>query len=477
MFTRREFIKTTGISIAGIGLSNFSSPLKLIKENFMSQRPKPEDRKFVSEIVEKTIVKVKQSINDDELARLFENCYPNTLDTTVNFKIENDKPDTFVITGDINAMWLRDSTTQVWSYLSLAVEDGKLKEMLKGVINRQTECILIDPYANAFNNGPTGSEWEKDITQMKPELHERKWEIDSLCYPIRLSYGFWKATGDSSCFDDNWQKATRLILKTFHEQQRKIDVGPYSFSRTTSWSTDTVPGNGYGNPINPVGLIASIFRPSDDATIFPFLIPSNFFAVVSLRQLSEMYQKIIKDNEFASDCLSLALEVESALHQYAVANHLSFGKIYAYEVDGFGNKLFMDDANAPSLLSLPYLGCCPVNDPVYQNTRRFVFSKNNPYFFEGKAAQGVGSPHTLVNRIWHISIIMRALTSESDDEIAQCLNYLKTTHADTGFMHESFNKDDAGDFTRSWFAWANSLFGELILKLYTEKPALLKRIY
>jgi len=473
MFTRREFIRTAGVSLAGISLTNITIPSQFMND-FISKRPEPADRKFVSEAIEKTIIKVKESINDEEIAWLFENCFPNTLDTTVYFKIENGKPSTFVITGDIHAMWLRDSTTQVWPYLGFANEDEKLKEMLKGIVNRQVECILIDPYANAFNDGPIGSEWDTDLTEMKPELHERKWEIDSLCYPIRLAYGLWKTTGDTSCFEDNWQHAMKLILQTFRDQQRKKDVGSYSFKRTTAWATDTVPGNGYGNPINPVGLIVSIFRPSDDATIFSFLIPSNFFAVISLRQLAEMYQQIINDDEFANECLSLASEVENALLNYAISDHLDYGKIYPYEIDGFGNRLFMDDANVPSLLALPYLDCS-IDDAVYQNTRRFVLSKNNPYFFDGKIAEGIGSPHTLINRIWPISIIIRALTSENDDEIIQCLHYLKTTHAGTGFMHESFNKNDAGDFTRKWFAWANTLFGELIVKLYNEKPYLLKK--
>jgi uncharacterized protein len=443
----------------------------------MSRRPNPENRKFVSGSVERIIKEIKECVADEEIAELFENCFPNTLDTTVYFKIKNGKPDTFVITGDIHAMWLRDSTAQVWPYVSLSNEDEKLKEMLKGVIIRQTKCILIDPYANAFNDGPAGSEWGKDLTEMKPELHERKWEIDSLCYPVRLAYGFWKVTGDSSCFDIEWQKAAGLILKIFQEQQRKSGKGSYTFGRITAWSTDTVPGNGYGNPITPIGLIASIFRPSDDATIYPFHVPSNFFAVVSLKQLAEIYQEIINDSEFAKVCLSLAFEIEKALQEYATADHLHFGKIYAYEVDGFGNKLFMDDANVPSLLSLPYLGCCSVDDAVYKNTRKYLFSKNNPYFFKGKAAEGIGTPHTLIDRIWTISITMQALTANDDEEIIRCLQYLKATHAETGFMHESFNKDDATDFTRKWFAWANSLFGELILKLYNEKPQILKNIF
>ena len=444
----------------------------------MNSRSKLNNRKFVSEAIEQIIAEVKNFLKDSELSALFENCFPNTLDTTINFKIENGKPDTFVITGDINAMWLRDSTAQVTPYVPFANDDDKLKQMLAGVINRQTQCIIIDPYANAFNNGSTGGEWQNDHTEMKPELHERKWEIDSLCYPVRLVYKFWKTTGDISVLNEDWRKAAKLILKTFKEQQRKNGRGPYKFGRTTAWSTDTVPGNGYGNPINPVGLIASIFRPSDDATIYLFLIPSNFFAFVSLKQLAEMHSVIFDDkdsSDFAAECLSVASEVEEALNKYAVVEHLNYGKIYAYEVDAFGNKLFMDDANVPSLLSLPYLGC-PIDDTVYLNTRKFLFSRNNPYFFKGKAAEGIGSPHTLVEKIWPISIAMRALTSNDDDEITQCIQHLKTTHAGTGFMHESFDKDNANDFTRKWFAWANSLFGELILKLYKEKPGLLKKL-
>lgn len=440
---------------------------------YMSNRPELKDRKFISPVIEEKIEEITTTIADPELAMLFENCFPNTLDTTIHFDNDNGKADTFVITGDIEAMWLRDSTAQVWPYLLFTREDKKLKSMLAGVINRQTKCILLDPYANAFYRDKVESEWRNDFTDMKLGIHERKWEIDSLCYPIRLAYHFWKLTEDTSCYDETWRTATQSILKVFKDQQRKESQGNYRFGRKTAWSTDTVPGNGYGNPVNPVGLIVSIFRPSDDAAIFPYLIPSNFFAVVSLKQLAEMHQKFWKDEDFAGACLALASEVENAITVYAISEHLSFGEIYAYEVDGFGNKLFMDDANVPSLLSLPYLGCLQRDEPVYLNTRNFLFSKNNPYFFEGTAAVGIGSPHTLINRIWPISIIMRALTSVNDDEIKKCLHYLKLTHANTGFMHESFNKDNIDDFTRRWFGWANSLFGELILKLYRERLELL----
>lgn len=473
---RRTFIRQAGGAGMAVLLPAFAKS-SFYQPGFPSGRPPLSERKFTSQAVEATINRMKSVIKDPEIAWLFENCFPNTLDTTVFFKTIDNKPDTFVITGDIHAMWLRDSSAQVWPYLPLMKEDKDLQKLIAGVINRQTRCILIDSYANAFNDGPTGSEWDKDITAMKPELHERKWEIDSLCYPVRLAYHYWKITGDTTPFDAKWKEAMLLVVKTFKEQQRKENKGPYSFGRVTSWSTDTVPGNGYGNPAKPVGLIVSVFRPSDDATIFPYLIPSNFFAVTSLKQLSEMSSEILQDKKFASECKSLAAEVEAALKKYASASHSPFGSIYAYEADGFGNQLFMDDSNVPSLLSLPYLGAVPVNDPLYQHTRKFILSDSNPYFFKGKYAEGSGSPHTLGDMIWPMSIILRIITSIEDKEIRSCLSMLKATHAHTGFMHESFHKDHPEKFTRKWFAWANTLFGEMILKLYHEKPYLLSLQY
>jgi meiotically up-regulated gene 157 (Mug157) protein len=269
----------------------------------------------------------------------------------------------------------------------------------------------------------------------------------------------------------------KLVYKTFREQQRKDGTSPYKFMRNTAWATDGVVLGGYGNPINPIGLIVSIFRPSDDATIFPFLIPSNYFALVSMRQLTEIFSTAINDNETAMKWLLFGDELEEALNNYAAHNHLNYGNIFAYEVDGFGNKLFMDDANVPSLLSLPYLNAINVKEEIYQNTRKFLFSKNNPYYFEGKAEKGIGGPHAGLNMIWHISIIMRGLTSIDKNEIRECIKILKQTHANTGFMHEAFHKDDANKFTRPWFAWANTLFGEFILKVNEQYPKLLREIY
>jgi meiotically up-regulated gene 157 (Mug157) protein len=256
-----------------------------------------------------------------------------------------------------------------------------------------------------------------------------------------------------------------LVIKTFKEQQRKDGLGPYKFQRVTERQLDTVCNDGYGNPVNPVGLIVSTFRPSDDATTFGFLVPSNFFAVVSLRQMGEIAEKVINDSVLASDSKVLAGEVEQALKRYAVLQHPKYGKVYAYEVDGFGNAYFMDDANIPSLLALPYLNAIDRDDPIYQNTRKLVWSEDNPYFFRGSAGEGIGGPHIGYDMVWPMSIIMRAQTSADDREIVDCLRILRNTDADTGFMHESFHKDNPAKFTRSWFAWVNTLFGELIVDL------------
>jgi meiotically up-regulated gene 157 (Mug157) protein len=413
-------------------------------------------------------------VKNKELAWLFENCFPNTIDTTVFHATKNDVPDTYVITGDIEAMWLRDSSAQVFPYLQFITQDKELQNVIAGVINRQTTCVLRDPYANAFYKEENKiGEWAKDLTDMKPGVHERKWEIDSLCYPIRLAYNYWKISGDTKPFDAAWQKSIKTTLKVFRDQQRKENLGPYKFQRTTPVGTDTLPMNGYGYPVKPVGLICSAFRPSDDATVYSFLVPSNFFAVVSLKQAAEMMTAIAKDQSTASQLTALAQEVEKALKEHAIVEHKILGKVYAFEVNGFGSYNLMDDANVPSLLSLPYLGSVKNNDPVYINTRKLILSAYNPFFYKGKAGEGVGGPHVGQDMIWPMSIVMRALTSNDNAEIKNCIDLLRRTHGDTGFMHESFHKDDPKKFTRKWFAWANTLFGELLWKTYKEKPHLL----
>lgn len=470
MTNRRDFIKKGTLAVAGLSFVNTEAAWGniLTQDKFVSKRPVVGKRNFTSAAVEETIKITKAKIKDPKLAWMFENCFPNTLDTTVEFGTKNNKPDTFVITGDIHAMWLRDSTAQVWPYMPLATKDEKLKTLLAGVIHRQTQCVLLDPYANAFNKELTSGHWESDKTDMKPGLHERKWEIDSLCYTVRLAYHYWKTTGDTSVFDADWKKAAATIVETFKAQQRKNGLGPYKFERETTRQLDTLSNDGWGQPLNPVGLINSSFRPSDDATTYGFLIPSNLFAIASLKQLAEISTKVTKDETFAKACSTLADEVEAAVRRYGIVEHPKYGKVYAFEVDGFGNAAFMDDANVPSLLALPYLGCVDKNDPVYQNTRKLVWSTDNPYFFRGSAGEGIGGPHVGYDMIWPMSIIMRAMTSSDEREIAWCVKTLRDTEGGTGFMHESFHKNDPAKFTRSWFAWANTLFGELTLKLVNE---------
>ncbi|MFZ4619627.1 MAG: glycoside hydrolase family 125 protein [Bacteroidota bacterium] len=474
MISRRSAIKISGASIAGIAAG--LSPFQLLPgaEKFIPLRPPIQQRKFVSDSVEALISSAKKAIADDELRWLFENCFPNTLDTTVETGMRDGKPDTFVITGDIHAMWLRDSSAQVWPYLPLAKDDKKLQQLIKGVIHRQSYCITIDPYANAFNKNREGSYWEKDLTEMKKELHERKWEIDSLCYTVRLAYGYWKTTGDVSIFDAEWKKAASLILKTFREQQRMNGNGPYKFQRETAVASDTVPMGGYGNPTKKIGLIHSMFRPSDDACLYPFLIPSNYFALTSLRQLAEINKEVTGDSTMVRECSSFADELESVLKQYSTIEDPIRGKVFVYETDGFGNSVFMDDANIPSIMAMPYLGACSITDTIYQNTRKQLLSSSNPYFFSGYAASGIGGPHVGMDMIWPMGITIRAMTSSDGNEIRECLRMLKKTHAGTGFMHESFHKDDPANFTRKWFAWANTLFGELIVTLVREHPELMK---
>jgi meiotically up-regulated gene 157 (Mug157) protein len=479
----------SGTEVGGMGVADVTGTENggAMGAEFPVVRIAEAQRKFKSQAVERIIREVRQNVGNKEIGWLFENCFPNTLDTTVDFELAGGKPDTYVITGDIDAMWLRDSSAQVWPYLSLCKDDKDLQQLIRGVIHRQAKCILKDPYANAFYKDESKiSEWKAtDLTDMKPGIHERKWEIDSLCYPIRLGHGYWQITGDKSPFDEQWLAAMKTVLETFKTQQRKENDGPYSFQRKTSFATDSVPLRGYGYPTKKVGLIHSMFRPSDDATIYPFLIPSNLFALSSLRNLRTMLQALSIGKDLDGLAFALENDVNKALLEHAIVNHPIYGEVFAYEADGFGNHTFMDDANVPSLLALPYLqsphysGDLSVLHPekrgytVYQNTRRMLLSENNPFYFKGKAGEGIGGPHAGLNMIWPLSIIIRGLTSHDSQEVAFCLKLLQNSHAGKGFMHESFHKDDVNKFSRPWFAWANTLFGEFVMKTYKTQPALL----
>jgi len=453
------------------------APAGALSRDYSTKRPAPADRHFTSPAVEREIVRVSTMIADPELRWLFANCYPNTLDTTVKMSVVDGKPDAFVITGDIPCLWLRDSAAQLHPYLPLVRNDPRLRELFRGLIARHARSILIDPYANAFLEDPMGKtnlSWAlHDETEMKSGVAERKWEVDSLCYPVRLASAYWQETGDKSPFDTTWAESARAIVRTFREQQRKHDPGPYSFRRAASQPTETLLW-GEGNPTRKVGLIHSGFRPSDDACLYPFLVPANLFAVTALQALARLAEQTRGDSQLAADAVALAEEVEAALKSYGTMRLPDGRDVWAYEVDGYGNTLFMDDANIPSLSGLAYLGCLSADDARWRRTAAAAWSPANPWFFRGRAAEGIGGPHVGARQIWPMSLIVRALSAQDDATIVACLRTLKATHAGTGFMHESFDQDDPVKFTREWFAWANGLFGELIIHLARRRPHLLR---
>lgn len=399
-------------------------------------------------------------INYPNLAPLARQCFLNTMETTVK-QLENDSY--FVITGDIPAMWLRDSAAQVRHYVRYAKKDKNLRNIIEGIIKKQVEFVNLDPYANAFNDSFSG-QGHQDDTQLNPHVWERKYEVDSLCAPLCLAYAYWKETGEISIFNGDFLKMIDTVLKLFTIEQ-KHENSAYYFKRHDCAKTDTLVNNGKGRPVNYTGMTWSGFRPSDDCCKFGYLIPANMMAVVALSHGEEICRKIYKNTECAEKLKILMDEIKDGIEDYGIVQHPKYGSIYAYETDGYGNFNLMDDANSPSLLAMPYLNYCGIEDTIYQNTRSFVLSADNPYYYKGKYAVGVGSPHTPTGMIWHIGIIMQALTSNNDKEIKECLEILSKTHAGTNFMHEAFNSDNPEDFTRPWFAWANSLFADLLIVL------------
>jgi uncharacterized protein len=409
----------------------------------------------------KTIDHVSRELGHvPRLADMFDATLRNTFETTLRPQADGS---VFVITGDIPAMWLRDSAAQVKPYLALARSDAAIAQMIAGVVQRQMQCVLIDPYANAFNEAPNGHCHNRDKTDMGPWIWERKYELDSLCAPLRLAYDLWRITGLTSHLDAAFVKAARVIVATIKLEQRH-EKSAYSFERFDCVASDTLSHNGCGSAVGYTGMSWSGFRPSDDSCQFHYLVPSNMMAVVALQNLGELP---LKDAALAADALLLASEIRHGIENYGRVQHPRFGTIYAYEVDGLGNKNLMDDANVPSLLAMPYIGYCAADDPTYLATRAFVLSEHNPYFFNGKAASGIGSPHTPKDYIWPISLCMQGLTSQSHEEKMKLLHLLIENDAGTGLMHEGFHKDDASQFTRPWFAWANSLFAEFVMSHVT----------
>lgn len=399
--------------------------------------------------------------DDEHMRRTFENCYVSTAKTTTKF-LENGEA--YVFTGDIAAMWLRDSSAQVVHYLPFLKEYPILKDMVKGLIARQAKYIHIDPYANAFNEEANGNCWEKDITEYNPWNWERKYEIDSLCYPVWLMEQYVKNTGESDIFTPEVKTAFRDILDVWKREQHH-EESAYSFIRVNCPPSDTLSCEGKGEPVGYTGMTWSGFRPSDDACKYGYLIPSNMFASVVLGYMEKFLREQYQDEKMAEEAAELKTQIEEGIQKYGVVEDEVYGKMYAYETDGLGNYNLMDDANVPSLLSLPWLAYCDKDDPIYKNTRAYVLSKKNPYYYEGSCAKGIGSPHTPDQYIWHIALTMQGLTSDDSQEREELLKTLLATDAGCEVMHEGFHCEKPEAFTREWFAWANSLFALFALSM------------
>lgn len=418
----------------------------------------------IKDLIRKISADLSNKIDDIKLKKIFYNCFINTMETTVEYNEEN--IDTFIITGDIPAMWLRDSTSQIEHYLPFINEHDGLKKLFIGLINRQVFCILHEPYANAFNKTANGQKWDNDITKDSPWVWERKYEIDSLCFPVRLIYKYWKKSNDSSFFNDEIKNMFYKIIETWKIEQNHFENSDYSFQRLNCSPTDTLPNKGLGDLVSYTGMTWSGFRPSDDACKYNYLIPSNMFAAVVLGYISEISETIFNDIKLKNIADELKYQIEEGINKFGIIHTEEFGDVYAYEVDGLGNFNLMDDANVPSLLSIPYIGYKNIDDKIYQNTRKFILSKNNPYYYEGSVAKGIGSPHTPPEYIWHISLSMQGLTTKNESEINSLINTLINSDGNTGYMHEGFYCNDSTEFTREWFAWSNSLFADFIYKKY-----------
>ena len=358
---------------------------------------------------------------------------------------ENGSP--FIITGDIPAMWLRDSTWQVAPLLNSHHPD--VITLLIDLSKTQVELFLIDPYANAFNPEPNGACWHKDFPNQSPWVFERKFELDSWASVLYLARMIVEKYDRFDHIDASFQEALATMLKLARREQHH-DPDSYEFKRNNDVPHDSLSHGGYGAPLAYTGMVYSAFRPSDDACVYGYLVPSNFFFLNELELLPESLK--------SPASLRLAAEIREGLERFAVID----GK-YAYEVDGLGNSLFIDDANIPSLLSLPFLGCVPADDARYRSTREFILSFRNPYYFSGIKAAGIGSQHTPTGFVWPIALAIQALTDSSVSNKLNTLDLLEITDAETGNMHEAFNVNDDKDFTRSWFSWADMTYVQLVL--------------
>jgi uncharacterized protein len=412
------------------------------------------------EVLARATAAVRKAGGDDVIAEMFRRSMAENLPA-----VAEPLPDgtTFVLTGDIPAMWLRDSAAQLRPYLLLCKDDPGLQDVLIGVLHRQLEYVVLDPYANAFNKEANGAGHVTDETEMSPWVWERKYEIDSLCFPLELAYRLWRITGRADVIDDRFRAAAEAIVELWTVEQDHEARSPYRFQRHDDRPSDTLVREGRGRLTQPTGMSWSAFRPSDDATELGFNVPGNMFASVVLGYLQEIATEVLRDEPLADRAKALKAEIDEGIASFGTVDHPAHGRVYAYEVDGLGESLLMDDANMPSLLSIPLTGYAAPDDPTYLATRSLLLSPENPYYYSGTAAAGIGSPHTPPRYIWHIALAVQGISSTSAEERQQLLELLRDTTGGTGQMHEGFDVDDPTQYTREWFSWANAMFCELAL--------------
>ncbi|KAI9756063.1 MAG: pre-rRNA-processing protein esf1 [Chaenotheca gracillima] len=473
------------------------------------QRPSIHCRTFASPLVEKIIEDFSSRMEDQDLARIFENAFPNTLDTTVRWHVDGTEkgakknyggslykdsskwaaPQSFIVTGDINAEWLRDSTNQLAQYQILAKRDKKIANLILGAINTQAEYVIESPYCNAFQPPPpsrlpaTGNGQDDTVhPNFEPSfVFECKYELDSLAHFLALTTQYYEHSGSTAFLTPRWLYALDTVLAVLDEQSKPTfdaetgayERNEYTFSRTTSAGTETLALDGVGNPLNDgTGLIRSAFRPSDDATILGFFIPANAMMSVQLTRTGEMLRGAGKV-EIAQKVLKRGDDLKKAVWDHGVVNHKRYGEVFAFEVDGYGSSILMDDANIPSLLALPVLGFVDKSHEVYQNTRKMILEQNgNPYYLQGKGFKGIGGPHIGLENAWPMSLLIRAMTSDDDAEILENIQLVRNASR-LGLVHESINVNLLTEYTRSWFAWANSVFAQTIIDLAQRKPHLI----
>lgn len=394
----------------------------------------------------------------DRIGDLVESALLRTLTDTVGID-----PDgrIFIITGDIPAMWLRDSTTQLTPYLRFLDRSPQVADLVEGVVRRQFAFLAHDSYANAFNDGPTGAHYDPDDVCDDPEVWEQKYEVDSLCYPVSLAHTLWRRTGRTSVFDDRAHAVLRTIVDQLRAEQRH-ENSPYRFERATAIATETLPRGGRGSAVAHTGMTWSGFRPSDDACTYGYNVPANLFAAQALRTLAEIALEVLDDEALSTDAHALSDELRAGVQSHGIIDGPAGDPIYAYEVDGLGGALVMDDANTPSLLSLPLFAPAVIDREIWENTRRVVLSPSNPYWFEGRALRGIGSPHTREGHVWPIALAVEGLVGTPADRV-RLLRTITETDAGTGHIHESIHVDDPSVFSRPWFSWAESMFCELAL--------------